>query len=637
MKFQNRYTQLFTAIALSFSLFFATRVFLYTSYFDYFSNLDLSETIRSFIMGFRVDAAIIFTFTSLLWIAHLLPFKFTLHKLYRQSVGIIWGVIVAGIIFFNIGDSLYFGFVNRHISNELSVIGNDVGILVNMAKDYFPLQTIFSVIIFFIVIYLFYKIFTGKLKNTHIRQSEWFVLPVVVIIAFIGIRGKVDGISFSTSDAFAVNKVSSGNLALNGFFCFYRGGNRQNICHASMSTTKAIDTVKQNLNSDKTVYDNAGYPLMRHYKEPVKQKYNVVIVLIESFSAKYLDALSHNGYKATPYLDELAKNGILYTNFFANGQRSLEGITSIYTGLTQIVGFENLGEGLELYNPSFLGKLAHKNGYTTIAMQSSDRGSFRVDKLSKLAGFEDYYGAEDIPRTGIEEGNPHFGAWDGNMFRFLSSKLHTIKQPFISFCFTASTHAPYYLPGKKWEIYPHSANSEQGFLNSMYYVDSQIKEFMQRSKKEPWFDNTIFIFTADHVGHAVLDKKVQPDSKAKESLLPDFHIPLIIYAPKIFKPHTSSIVASHDDIFPSIVDILGWQSDFTSMSQSLFDASAKTRFAFVKRGSTIAITDGNGSVGYNYKDFIDEKGNVSKNLKDLLLGLDTAGANLLKNSKWMKP
>jgi phosphoglycerol transferase MdoB-like AlkP superfamily enzyme len=587
-------------------------------------------------MGFRVDAAIIFTFTSLLWIALILPFKFTLNKTYKTLIGLLWGVIIASIIFFNIGDSLYFGFVNRHISNELSVMGNDMGILVVMAKDYFPLQTLVSIILFILIVWLFYKIFTAKLKNINIRHTEWFLLPVVVLIAFVGIRGKVDGISFGTSDAFATNKVSSGNLALNGFFCFYRGGDRQNICHAAINTKDALKISKESINSQNSLFTDPAYPLMRHYKKKNQPKYNVVIILVESLSGKYLDALSHNDYKVTPNLDKLAQEGILYTNFFANGQRSLEGITSIYTGLTQPVGFENLGEGLELYNPSFLGKIAHQNGYTTIAMQASDRGSFRVDKLSKLAGFKDYYGAEDMPHTGVEVGSPHFGVWDGDMLRFLSSKLHTIKEPFISFSFTASMHSPFYLPGEQWQKYPHAPNDEQGYLNTLYYTDSQIAEFMQRCKQEPWFDRTIFIFTADHVGFAELTKMVEKPNLTDNSLLPDFHIPLIIYAPKIFKPHTSDIVASHDDIFPSLIDILGWKGEFTTLSQSLFDTSVKERFAYVKRGSMIAITDGNGAIGYNFKEFIDSKGSVNEHLKDLLLALDTAEASLLKNSHWIK-
>lgn len=226
--------------------------------------------------------------------------------------------------------------------------------------------------------------------------------------------------------------------------------------------------------------------------------------MIESLSAKYVDELAKNSFNVTPTLDKLAQEGQIFTNFYANGQRSQEGITSIYTGLTQPAGFENLGEGLELYNPSYLGDMANKNGYSTLAMQSSDRGSFRVDKLSSLAGFKQYYGAEDIKQTGEESGQPNYGAWDGNGFRLLSSKLKTMKEPFMGFFFTASTHSPYYSPGKKWEKYPHDTYSENGYLNTLNYVDDQIKEFMESSKKEPWFNRTIFIFTADHTNHTKL-------------------------------------------------------------------------------------------------------------------------------------
>lgn len=636
LTFKSKYTLFFNALLLSFLLFLGTRLFLFFSYSDYFSSLTLFEKIGSFFMGERVDIIVIFTFTSLFWLIFLLPFKFTFHKLFRALIGILWGIIIAGITLFNIGDSLYFGFVNRHISNELSAMGNDMGMLFEMAKDYYPLQTIVSTLLIIAIIISFYKIFTADIINKSTKKKEWFSIPIVVIIAFLGIRGTISGYSFGTSDAFVVNKVACGNLALNGFFCYYRGGNRENIAHNAITTDDAIKIVKKNLDSEKIVFDDTTYPLMHHYKESEKKPYNVVIVLVESLTGKYLDALSHNNYGVTPNLDKLAHEGILYTNFFANGQRSTEGITSIYTGLTQPTGFEFFGEGLELYNPSFLGVVAHQNGYNTIAMQSSDRGSFRVDMMSHLAGFDDYYGAEDIANTGDEQGHPQFGTWDGNMLRFLSTKLHTMKEPFISFCFTSTTHSPFYLPSKKWAKYPHTDNGEEGYLNTLSYADAKIGEFMERCKKEPWFDNTIFIFTADHVGFAKLDHMVDGKGKADTSLLPDFHIPLIIYAPKIFKPHEESFIASHDDIFPSIVDLLGWKSNFTTISQSLFDPNVKHRFAFVKRGNMIAIADKNGSVGYNYNSFLDEKGKVTKDLKDLLLSCDSAQANLLKKSIWMK-
>jgi phosphoglycerol transferase MdoB-like AlkP superfamily enzyme len=634
LSFKNRYTQVISAIFLTLALFLALRIFFYFSYLDYFSSLTFSETFQSFFMGLRVDTAIISTLTSALWLLLLLPLKFTFYKPYRIFLGIIWAVLVASVLFFNIGDVLYFGFVNRHLSDELNVIGNDVGILFSMAMDYFFYQSIAASILFLGVLWLFYKLFGAEIRNQEIRIMEWVNIPLILMLAFLGVRGKIDGISFGVSDAFAVNKIASGNLALNGFFCYYRGGNRQNINHSGVKLQNAIDTLQSALNSNKTQYLNSEFPLMRAYKEQKPNKHNVVIIMIESLSAEYLDALSHNNLGITPTLDKMANEGLLFTNFYANGQRSQEGITSVFTGLVQPVGFENFGEGLELYNLSFLGKMAKENGYATLSIQSSDRGSFRVDKLSSIAGFSEYYGAEDMPRTSDEQGNPNYGVWDGDMLRLLSQKLHTIQEPFISFAFTASTHAPYHSPGKKWEKYPHSMQSEYGFFNTMFYVDAQINEFMQSARKEPWFENTIFIFTADHANHA----EVAPTKEIKSAkvALNEFHIPLIIYAPKIFAPKIVEKVGSQADILASLTDTLGWNNSFTSIGNSLFDESVQERFAFVKRGNEVALTDGNTSVHYNFKNFMDSNGKNWNELQQLLLGIDTAQANLLKQTKWMQ-
>jgi len=634
LSFKNRYTQVISAIIFTFALFLAVRIFFYLSYLDYFSSLTFSETLQSFFMGLRVDTAIIFTLTSVLWLLLLLPLKFTFYKPYRILIGLIWAVPVASVLFFNIGDVLYFGFVNRHLSDELNVIGNDVGILFSMAMDYFFYQSIVASILFLGVLYFFYKLFGAEIRNQEIRAMEWVNIPLILIVAFLGVRGKIDGISFGVSDAFAVNKLASGNLALNGFFCYYRGGNRQNINHSGMSLVSALETVKSALDSNKTQYHESTFPLMRSYKDQKPNKHNVVIIMIESLSAEYVDALSHNNLGITPTLDKMANEGLLFTNFYANGQRSQEGITSVFTGLIQPVGFENFGEGLELYNLSFLGKMAKENGYATLSMQSSDRGSFRVDKLSALAGFSDYYGAEDMPKSSDEVGAPNYGVWDGDMFRLLSQKLHTISEPFISFAFTASTHAPYYSAGAKWEKYPHSMKSEYGFFNTMFYVDAQIAEFMEKAKQEPWFENTIFIFTADHANHA----EVAPTKELQSAKVPlnEFHIPLIIYAPKILQAQKIDRVGSHADILASLTDILGWKNTFTAIGNSLFDESVTQRFAFVKRGNEVALTDGKASVHYNFRNFMDGEGNNSAELQELLIGIDTAQASLLKQTKWMQ-
>jgi phosphoglycerol transferase MdoB-like AlkP superfamily enzyme len=361
--------------------------------------------------------------------------------------------------------------------------------------------------------------------------------------------------------------------------------------------------------------------------------------MFECLSSGYVDSFSENNYGVTPNFDNYANNGLKFTNFYANGQRSLAGILALMTGITQPHGMPPLGEGLELSRLSYLGRLASQNGYDSLAIQSSRRGSFKIDAIMNLAGFKQFYGAEDIPKTGDEVGAPNFGVYDGDMFRFMHKKINTLKEPFISFAFTATTHAPYFSPGKQWEKYPQDPASRNGFLNTVSYVDTMLGEFMQAASKEPWFDNTIFIFTADHVlGIDARKEKMKDEKVRKFTALDDFHIPLVIYAPKLMPSKTIGRLGSQADLFPTIIHLLGWRNQFTSLSQSLLDEEVQERFAFLRVGSVIGIITENGMLKYNFSAVVYKQGSEEalKEMENLLKAFDTAEAGLIENNRWVK-
>jgi len=378
---------------------------------------------------------------------------------------------------------------------------------------------------------------------------------------------------------------------------------------------------------------------MRSYAGIEKKTYNIVIIMFESLSAGYVDSFSENNYGVTPNFDGYAGKGIKFTNFYANGQRSLTGITALMTGITKPEGMPPLGEGLELSRLSYLGRLAVENGYDTLAIQSSRRGSFKIDAIMNLAGFKQFYGAEDIPKTGDELGAPNFGVYDGDMLRFMHKKINTLKEPFISFAFTATTHAPYFSPGKKWEKYPQDPGSRNGFLNTVSYVDAMLGEFMQAASEEPWFDNTIFIFTADHVLGIDARKQKMDDEKARKfNALDDFHIPLIIYAPEILSAETIDRVGSQADLFPTIIHLLGWRNQFASLSNSLLDEQVQDRFVFLRVGSMIGIITADGMLKYNFSAVVYKQGSEEALIKMqyLLKAFDTAVSGLIESNRWAK-
>lgn len=635
---RNQLTQILSLLIFSFIVMMAIRLSLYGFYPEDFKDLTTQEFFQSIFMGLRVDMITLFTFSAIF----ILILLFVQKKAIRVSVGMTWGIVLNTIFILDFSDVLYYYYIHRHMSNEIFNLANDMDIIFGMAFGSMLHYTLVAISLSIAFLYGIYKLFkTGP--HTFIQGKKLAItFLAVLLLLFIGIRNNFAGKSFGISDAYAVNKVSSGNLALNGVFTMYRS-KVSTAKHNLMPLDEAVETTRNALTSINTPFIYKDYPLERHFAKKDKPQYNVVIVLLESFGAEHLDGFTH--YKElniTPYFKKLSEEGLKFTNFYSNGYRSIFGITSIFSGVTIPLGFPYLGHGLELSNLSYIGKVAKDNGYQTIAMQAANRRSYRVDAVSHLAGFDQYYGAEDMPNVEqVDPGRaPETGTYDYNMLAFYHKKLDTMKEPFFGFAFTDTTHSDYHLPSKKFERYPHDLKNYNGSLNAHIYTDDAIRRFIEGVKKEPWFDRTIFIFTSDHGSGDALNpiaRKYRPGDKPLPSI-EHFRIPLIIYAPKIFKPQVVKTLGCHNDIFPTIVDMLGWKANITTMGSSLFDKSINKRFVYFFAGDLIGIKTDEGYIKYNFKHILETSGNAKQtaDMKKLLFATDTAEAGLLKKNKWTK-
>ena len=118
------------------------------------------------------------------------------------------------------------------------------------------------------------------------------------------------------------------------------------------------------------------------------------VSLIEYF-VKYIDGLSGGSYGITPELDRLIAESRVFTNFFANGQRSVDGVQSILTGVPPLPGIPDM-TALTANYPR-LGNMARANNIRTVFVSSTNRESFSLDLIDKSAGFNEYFGREDYP------------------------------------------------------------------------------------------------------------------------------------------------------------------------------------------------------------------------------------------------
>lgn len=172
--FKNRYTQTFTAIILSLLILSSLRIFFYFKYQYFFEDLTFYETFISFIFGLRVDIITLFTFVGIFILLLLLPFKFTFNIYYRVFLAILWSLVFISILALCIADIIYFEFSQRHVSNELLSLADDMNIIFDMAFGSLIYYTITSFIIFILLTLLFVKIFKSPLKNQFLRKRDYF-------------------------------------------------------------------------------------------------------------------------------------------------------------------------------------------------------------------------------------------------------------------------------------------------------------------------------------------------------------------------------------------------------------------------------------------------------------------------------
>jgi arylsulfatase A-like enzyme len=475
----------------------------------------------------------------------------------------------------------YFGEVQRHLGAELFRLGADMGAVVEIALVSRFWLTLSGVMVVLGLLVFWWRYVVFKVQAPRLNGAWWMHVLVfcLVLLAWVILgRGLVlQGKPIDVLDAFAQGEERVAQLALNSAFVVLKTGHDETAQGVSFLTPSEWRSVGR-----------SWYPADQHPFRSVSEQTNltqrprhVVVLLLESWSHRYIDGLSGSSYGATPYIDSLVPQSQVWDRFYAAGQRSILGIQAVLTSTPVINHMPTLGDGLELNRMSRMAEMAKAKGYETVMVQTSDRRSFHVESIARSLGFEHYYGKEDLPLLRqYPQAVPRFG-WDYEGLMFLESQITRLHQnagkPVFGFVFTGTTHEPFADPGSEFHIRPHHPSNENGYLNTLRYSDWSIQQFMQAAAKQPWYRDTTFIITADHVLKA-----------SQDATLPDqFHIPFIVYSPSgEFPPKRHRAVAGQYDVLPTLADLMGIApTNLTTFGQSLFSAQAsQPRYVMVSKG-----------------------------------------------------
>lgn len=598
LQHKNAYSRMllvFLACMLPFTLM---RLVLYLVYHDDFRTLGVLQVIESFAVGLRFDVSMVAMVVGLpLLLMLMLPFRWSHHVYWQRLWGWFIFITLLLMVFMMAADTIYFGTVHRHVGAEIGTISSDMASMTMLAfSQYSGALFLFGLVA--VAGAFFWRYLTHHIPAAPSRI--WLrltsILVGLLLLVILG-RGGITGKPISVGEAFFSNSLGQGYLALNGAFAIARALN--DIApppKVFMPQAEAIERTHDYLAGKGTPFYDRNFPLYRQAGAGVTRtnKPNVVVLMLESWGAIHIDALRKQmnlpPLGVTPNFDSLAQQGRLYTHFYANGQRSIQGAAAVLAGLPTLPGMPFLGEGLEQNQQSFLGELAQSQGYETVFLQSSDRGSLRFDAIAARAGFSTYLANEDIPELHQhKKAASTWGTWDHNTLQEANKRFAAARKPFLGYVFTSTSHVPWLIPDSRWKKYSSGSDLDKA-LNAIYYADWALGEFIAAAKQAGYYDNTIFILLADHTSEFVENVENVPNL---------FHIPLLIVGPGI-KSGIDERIGSQFDILPTIVDIGGWSSAYAGLGRSLMDNSRiNERAALTVRDNAISWITPKGWVSHD--------------------------------------
>ena len=397
------------------------------------------------------------------------------------------------------------------------------------------------------------------------------LFPLVAFLLFFAARSSLTSKRpINASNAVFSTDQLTNSLGLNSLytvgFAVYSMKNEGNAAkmYGKMEPAEAIARVRKYMNVSEAEFTDTNYPFT-HLQKPdsLRQKpYNLVIFLQESLGAEYVGSLG--GLPLTPEFDKLAKEGLLFTNLYCTGTRSVRGIEAVVTGFLpspseSVVKLSNSQTGFYT-----LAEALKTKGYDTSFIYGG------MANFDNMASFFNGNGFENIvDEPDFDQAKTAFhGTW-GYSDEDLAVKANEyFKQqgdkPFFSLMFSTSNHEPFEFPDGRIQLYE---KPKQTVHNAMKYADFAIGKFFEMAKKEAYFKNTIFIVIADH-NTRTYGQNLVPINK--------FHVPALIIGPGVNKGKTYDKLSSQIDIPPTLLNLIGLEVESPMPGRDLFKLPEST-------------------------------------------------------------
>lgn len=410
-----------------------------------------------------------------------------------------------------------------------------------------PIGTFFLQFLLFLIyaygIYWVFKRFVVPLFPTtpaHNRLGGTIVILLLGGILFIPIRG---GVTTSTANVgmvyFSKNQFLN-HSAINPAFSLLASLSKQQDFAAQFDFFPEEE--RKERYAALTAHNNLPMNDVDTEKLLTTDRPNILIILMESFTANVIEAVGGE-VGITPNLNRLSREGVTFTNMYANSFRTDRGIVAVLNGYlaqptTSIMKYPAKSQTL----PS-IAKSLGEQGYTADMLYGGDINFTNMQSYFFSSGYSQITADRDFP---LSSRLSKWGANDDITFTHLyeSIKDRDEKAPWLSTFLTLSSHEPFEVP------YHHL---EDPYLNSVAFTDSCIGSFVDKLKELPVWKNTLIVLVSDH-GYRYPSSLTDYEPRR-------FHIPMIWLGGAVKEPAVIETYANQTDLAATLLSQLGLPHD----------------------------------------------------------------------------
>ena len=549
-------------------IYMLSRWFFYYMNRGTFQDVTFSEMMTISWGGLRFDLCALCYLNALCVLMQFVPLKLRHTVKYQRIVKILFLIFNALGIAVNAADIVYFEFGGRRTS---FTIFSEFGGESNLGKIFLDSMTghwqvwLFGIVMIVAMVFLYFNPIKKdrapesfpSARRYYLVHSIIFLITLVLTIA--GMRGglslKMHPLRQDSAELYC-KRPHEAVIVLNTPFTLITTMHKSGYKNPQFFKDDELDSI---FNPIRNQHPSGGQ----------MRKLNVVVFLMESFSMEFTGFYNHDrdggkyqGY--TPFLDSLLRKSYSFQYSFANGMRSVDCMPAAFAGIPRYIDpfcyyvySNNTLQGLP--------QMLSEEGYTTQFFHGAPNTTLGFKSFTNLIGFERYYGMDEYPSKQDFDGT--WAIYDEPYLQYFAQKTCEIAKqgkPFFLTVFTASSHEPFSIPPQ------HKQRFTRGDIpmhRSISYADYSIKQFFEKIKNEPWLENTIFVFTADHCGVSYRDDYNNEMGR--------FLIPIFFYTPGGQLPVKcdSTRLMQQIDITPTLLALLNYQKPFFSFGKDALDTS----------------------------------------------------------------